>query len=85
MSEEVTYNVIPLACGFVRLPTFRVHDRRRAITVREDQQQRASVDVGETREETLGPRVRVVMGGTNSSEMVMTDTYETHTMLVYPS
>jgi len=36
-SDDVFFNLIPLSCGFVRLPTFKVHDRRKLGVLREDE------------------------------------------------
>lgn len=78
-SEDIFYNAIPLMCGRIRLPTFKIVDKRRTGVVRHD----AVRDADAVADESAVP-VQVVLQGEEfrgSSE----DEDGAHYLLVHPA
>lgn len=79
-SEDIYYNAIPLLCGRVKLPTFKIHDRRRIGPVQREDTTRD--DDGAVESATL---VQVVMHGDGNTVIEGDDEDTAKYLLVYPA
>lgn len=88
-SEEISYKIFPLLTGVVRLPNFRLYDRRKPLGVAsggDDEAAEGGVDGGGT-----GKPIHVVMVGkdvrspsTSMDALRSVEDPHVHTILVYP-